>query len=311
MVFQLKIELENAFGDLEEDSDDEDDTSISYDVANRKSVDGPNLFLNGIATNHKDNRNHHNENELMNENLRLKNVLSSKSQELMNLTSEFKTERINLQNKIDELSKRLTITDSDKERAIMSKHQLQELLVESKAQLSNRDEKISELSDRINTLNAHNSQLVAELERTKALLNDVQHKYHMVEKNAAYSSERHTDNMVKQINDRHAAQTDMLQQQINTMRTKLEDKEIEIKRLTIQNNELHKSRESMLLDKSDTINQLTKRLDEAQRQCQDMIAKSACGDDMSQENIRLMHKVTSLEQQTDEMKRTISSLTLR
>lgn len=310
----MKNELQNAFDDLAEDFDDDDDVSVSYNTSNRKIVDAlPNvLMFNGINSNNKENLNINNaNNDLMKEILQLKNVMASKNQELKNLTSEFATERMNLQHKIDELTKRLTITEGEKERANMGKQQLHELLIESKEQMSNRDEKIAELSAKTKSLEAHNLELLGELERTKSLLNDVQHRYHMIEKNVMYSTERNADNVLKQMNDRHAAQTDMMQQQINTMRTKLEDKENELKRLMIQNSELHRSRESMLLDKSDTINQLTKRLDESQRQCQELIMKSSSSDDLAQENVRLMRTVTALEQQNDEMQRTIRSLTMR
>lgn len=313
----MQNELENAFDDLadeyDDDDDDQDNDSVSYVMKNRKSTDAPNVLYNGIATNHHQaNPNkYHDDTELMNEVLHLKNMLSSKNQELKNLTSEFTNERITLQNKIEELTKRLTITDSDKERAHMGKQQLHELLIESKQQVSQQDGQITDLNAKIGALDAHNLELLAELERTKSLLNEAQHKYHMIEKNAAYSSERHTDNMVKQINDRHAAQIDMMQQQINTMCTKLEDKDNEIKRLQIQNHELHKSRETMLLDESDSIKQLSKRLDESQRQCQELMRKYTSSGDLAQENARLMRTVNALEQQTHEMQQTISSLTLR
>ncbi|XP_055302141.1 cingulin [Sitodiplosis mosellana] len=307
---ELESELQNAFDDLD-DFEDDDDVSVSYNASNssanrRNAAALANPIFNGIETNRIAHLNSH-DNERMTEILQLKNMLSSKNEELRIAASEIK----NSQNKNDELVKRLAIAEAEKERAHMSRQQTHELFVESKQKLSERDEIISDLNGKIKSLNDKNLEVLAELEHTKSLLSDVQHKYHMVERNASYSSEKHADSMVKQINDRHAAQTDMMQQQINTMRTKLEDRDNELKRLMVQNNELQKSREAVLLDKADTINQLTHRLDDAQRQVQDLIRKNGTSGDLAQENVRLMRSVTALQQQTDEMQQTINELNLR
>ncbi|XP_031635951.1 putative leucine-rich repeat-containing protein DDB_G0290503 [Contarinia nasturtii] len=303
---ELKNELENAFDDLAEFDDDED---TMYNVRN-SSVNGKKGIFNGRNINHKahlDNR----DTERATEILQLKNMLASKNEELRNINVEFTSERTKLQNKIDELNKRFAITEAEKERSNMNRAQTHQLFVESKQKLIERDEQIAELNAKIKSLDARNLELVGELERTKSLLSEIQHKYHMFERNAGYTSEKHTDIMIKQLNDQHAAKTDMMQQQINTMRTKLEDRESELKRLLVQNNELHSSREAMLLDKSDTINQLSKRLDESQRQVQEMIMKNESGGDLAQENIKLLRSVTNLQQQNREMQQTINDLTLR
>lgn len=306
--------MENAFDDL---ADFDDDDDLSYNVrnssANAKKANAaliPNAIFNGINTNHKspfDNR----DTERTTEILQLKNLLASKNEELRNINAEFAGERTKLQNKIDELNKRFAITEAEKERSNMNRAQTHQLFVESKQKLIERDEKISELNAKIKSLDAKNLELVGELERTKSLLSEVQHKYHMIERNAGYTSDKHTDIMIKQLNDQHAAKTDMMQQQINTMRTKLEDRESELKRLMVQNSELHNSRETMLLDKADTINQLSKRLDESQRQVQDLIMKNESGGDLAQENIKLLRSVTNLQQQNRELQKTINDLTLR
>lgn len=307
---QLENELQNAFDDLD-DYEDDDNVSVSYDASNssasRRNVAAlTNPVFNGIGTNRIANIDGH-ENERMTEILQLKNMLASKHEEWRIAINELE----NSQSKNDELNKHLAIAEAEKERAYMSRQQTHELFVESKQKLSERDEKISELNGKIKSLNDRNLEILTELEHTKSLLSDVQHKYQMVERNASYSSEKHTDNMVKQINDRHAAQTDMMQQQINTMRTKLEDRENEVKRLMVQYNELQKSRETVLLDKAETINQLTLRLDDAQSQVQDLILKKRSSDDLAQENVQLMRSVATLQQQIDEMQRTIDELTSR
>lgn len=308
----MKNELENAFDDLDGDSDDEDEYSMNTSTSTHpKNMAMPNVNFNGINANQKPflNNNNNHDAEMMTEVLHLRNTVASKNQEIQNMKAEFTNERILWESKIDELNKKLVISEGEKERAIMTRQQTHQLFVESKQKYSEQEEQLHELNAKIKALDARNLDILTELESTKSLLTDTQHKYQMVERNI--STEKHTDSIIKQITDRNAAQVDMMQQQINTMRSKLEDRENEIKRLMIQNNELHKSREGILLDKSDTINSLSKRLDDSQRQCQELIMKHGTGEDLAHENIQLMRKITALEHEADEMQRTINSLTTR
>lgn len=249
--------------------------------------------------------------KLQNELCQLKNALASKTEELKNITAHSNTERKKSDAQIDELKKRLSIAEAEKERAHMTRKQTHELVVESKQKIAEQDEHISELNVKIKSLENKNLELITELEHTKTLLSETQHRYHMVERNANLSSDRHTDGIVKQLKDRHAAEVDMMQQQINTMSNKLVERDNEVKRLMIQNTELHKSREAILIDKSDTINQLTQKLEASQRQCQNFLLRTSADSDVMQDNARLMRSIAALEQQTEDMQKTINGLTTR
>lgn len=316
MSLQLKNELQNAFDDLDDEFDEDEDASECHNTMdstsnyNRKTR-FQNGFGNGKRSPAPQFTGQTNNNDLDNELRRMKNVIESKNEELKNITAMNANERAKYESHLDELKKRLAIAEAEKERAHMSRKQTHELVVEAKQKLAEREEQILELNAKIKVLDARNLELVTELEHTKSLLSDTQHKYHMVERNANLSSDKHTDAIVKQLNERYAAQTDMMQQQINTMRAKLEEKDSEVKRLQIQNTELHKSRESMLIDKSDTINQLTQRLEVSQRQCQNLIMKNSGDSELVQENVKLMRTVSALEQHAEDMQKTIDGLTAR
>lgn len=301
--------MQNAFDDLidqteNEDEDDEYSINNPIDAMNPGNMILPNAGFNDMNANHQPRLN----NDPV-EVRHLKNVLASKNEEIRNITATYQSDRVTMQCQIDELKKRLTITEAEKERANMSRKQTHESLVESKQRLSEQEEQIKELNAKIKLLDASKLEILTELEHTKTLLSDTQHKYLMVERNM--QTERNTDSVVKQIKDQHAAQVDMMQQQINTMRTKFEDRDNEFKRLMIQYNELQKSRDGMMFEKSDLINHLNKRLDESQRQCQEMIMRQSSSESSTQENIRLRREITSLEQKIEEMQQTINSLTMK
>jgi centrosomal protein CEP152 len=186
----------------------------------------------------------------------------------------------------------------------MNRNQTHELLVENKGKLIELEETNEKLRSKIKSIESENSNLVGELESTKLMLSDVQVKYNMVEKNVMYNADRNTDNILKQAQERHSAQIAMMQQQVDGIKAKYETLEHDHKNLEIRYKELQRSRESMLIEKSEIINQLNKNLEEAQRQCQDLLSKP----NLSHENRHLQNLVKSAESQRDEMSRTIGKL---
>lgn len=186
----------------------------------------------------------------------------------------------------------------------MNKHQTHELLVESKAKCSELEDTISKLKGKIKAQETANNELVGQLERTQTLLADAEHKYHMVERNIASSNDRNAEQWKRQIEDRHRGQIEMMQSQMDQMRDKINEKENELKNLDTRYKELQRSRESLLIEKAETINQLARNLEESQKQCQQLMGKQ----DYSIENIRLQKVIVDYEKQMDEMQKNINSL---
>lgn len=326
--------MQNAFDDLDDTDDDEGESRLSTDLSlnlharnderhgqlhlnggnmmhNNHQANGQftNNILNGIGSPSPTQCNVAEHEQLLVEIKYLKNAFSSKESEVKNITSMAAGERGRLESSVNELKKRLAISEAEKERAHMNRNQEHELLVEAKKHIAEQSNEMTELNVKIKSLDAKNFELLTDLEHTRTMLSDVQHKYHMVDRNAV--AEKRVDATVRQINEQHAAQVDMMQQQINTMTTKLEGRENELKRLQIQCNELQCSREAMIIDKSDTINRLTQQLEASQRQCQNIIMKSSSSAELEQEVLQLRRMVSSSEQQMTSMQRTISNLTTR
>lgn len=186
----------------------------------------------------------------------------------------------------------------------MSREQTQENLVECKGKMIELKDINEQLQSKIKLLERENEHLVGEMESTKLMLSDVQTKYNMVEKNVLFNAERNTDLIIKQSQERHAGQMAMMQQQIDNIKKKYDDLEHDYKHLEIRYKEIQKSREAVLIEKSETINQLNKNLEESQRQCQNLLQQP----DLMHENKRLQIAMQTIEYQRDEMSLTISKL---
>jgi centrosomal protein CEP152 len=282
---------------LEEDDDDVNETMNST------------KFSNGNSYHNHSNSNQYQQQPfpLRDGETHLKNMLDSKKREIDYVTSQLTAERKQNKSVVDEYEKRLAIAEAEKERALMNRNQTHELLVENKGRSIELEDGNEKLRSKIRSLETENSNLVGELESTKLMLSDVQIKYNMVEKNVMFNADRNTDNILKQAQERHSAQIAMMQQQVDGLKSKFDDLEHDHKNLEIRYKELQRSRESMLIEKSEIINHLNKNLEDAQRQCQDLLSRP----NLSQENRQLQNIVRSVESQKEEMNRTINKLQKR
>lgn len=139
------------------------------------------------------------------------------------------------------------------------------------------------------------------------MLSDANQRYQMVEKNVGTNANKQFDAILQQTNQRHTAKIDMMQQQIDNLRAQLDDKQSELHTYDIRYKELQRSREALLIEKAETINQLSRTIDESQRQCQQLMANK----DAAIENEHLRTKIIALERQTQDMQKTINNLTNR
>lgn len=144
-----------------------------------------------------------------------------------------------------------------------------------------------------------NTKLVCELDSTKTLLADCELKYRIIEKDAHTS--RQVDGILKQENDRHTAHTYMMQQELSSLRNKLDDKELEVKNLHARYKELQKSRASIVEENSSVTCQLKREIDDFQRSTANT----------SQENLTLKKTIQSLERENLDLQQTVHQLTLR
>lgn len=296
---QLNNQLQNAFKDLEEDED------ADYTMNSTKNSNG-----NSYHNNSKGNHQQYQPQQpfpLRNGETQLKNLLESKSREVEYVTSQLMSEREKHKAALDEYKKRLSIAEAEKERALMTREQTHELLVENKSKVIEMEEINQKLQSKIKSLETENSNIIGELEATKLMLSDVQIKYNMVEKNVKFTADRNTDVILKQAQERHKAQVEMMQQQMDGLKAKYDDLEHDHKNLEIRYKELQRSRERMLIEKSETINQLNKNLEDAQRQCQELLSRP----NYSQENRQLQAIIRSMETQKEEMNAAINKLQRR
>uniref|UniRef100_A0A182P0A5 Uncharacterized protein n=1 Tax=Anopheles epiroticus TaxID=199890 RepID=A0A182P0A5_9DIPT len=326
---QLANELENAFDDLEcddtlnsthrshyTDEDDDIDTGHNGKGPRVPAVPLPRVQSNGMMNLFDQDTAPPHLNDYAGgaggaavRELRL--LLESKSRELEHLSKEMYAQNHKHEQQIAELEKKLLIEQADKDRANMTRDQTRELLVQSKTKISELEDVIDKLDKKVSGLKDENVKLEGELEQKNTMLQDSLHRYRMLEQNTTQKADRHTDALLKQAEERHNAKVTMMQQQIDNLRSELDERQQECRRLEARYSELQKSREALLIEQSESVQRLQDQLEDSQRQCSNLLSKTKHQGDYEQERLRLRSRINALEQEQSGMRQTIHDLTNR
>ncbi|XP_052902644.1 centrosomal protein of 152 kDa [Anopheles moucheti] len=323
---QLANELENAFDDVEcddndtldsfthrySDGDDDDDTGRSSKRPSAPPVPLPAMSSIPLMNAAEQVGQVHPMNDYGGAAAReLRLLLESKTRELEHVTRELYEQRHRHEQQMGELEKKLLIEQAEKDRANMTRDQTRELLVQSKTKISETEDTNEKLRAKVSGLEDENVKLVGELEQKTMMLQDSLHRYRMLEQNSAQKADRHTDALLKQTEERHNAKVAMMQQQIDNLRSELDERQQDCRRLEARYGELQKSREAMLVEQSETVQRLQVQLEDSQRQCSNLLSKSKNQGDFEQERLRLRNRIQALEKEQSGMQQTIHDLTNR
>ncbi|KAI8045615.1 trichohyalin [Drosophila gunungcola] len=286
--------LVNAFDDLNDDESTIDSTS------NYQSEQSP---VPPTYPNHPLQKPLQEDPQQANELHRIKMMLESKNNELLNANQAANAAH----KKLDEIEKRLSITQAELDRALREKKHTHELLVETKESCSNKDSELEKLRIEKKKLEEENTRQLGKLEMTKAMLSDVQCKYEMVQRDTHKREERGVELRIKHIEDTHRAQCDLFNQQLSQLRDQLERKKNELEQMTSRFNALQSGHESMLLDKAAKINELSQALDVAQERCNQINSRPG----LEAENQRQQQCIGDLKARIASLEQVIASLNTR
>lgn len=313
---ELAKEMENAFDDLIDD-EDQNDTLNSLTYSSQHSEHSPppsrskeERVLEGITIkNGGVGIGGGGDGHQMREVSHWRQMYESKCREFEHVVGLLHDKSKKFEQQVNDLKKRLMLAEGERDRANMTRAQTHDILVESKTKISELEDAISKQKAKIKSLEDTNLKLEGDLEHKKTMLQDTLHKYHMVEQSMSVKVDRHTDHLLKQAEEKHNAKITMMQQQVDNLRSDLDDRVQELRRVEVRYKELQSLRDALLVEKSETIQRLQENLEDSQRQCESLMAKTMSITNFTQENLRLKTKVNALEQQTQDMQKTINTLT--
>ncbi|GAB0088113.1 hypothetical protein DMENIID0001_024930 [Sergentomyia squamirostris] len=231
----------------------------------------------------------------------LRRALELRNQEIVQLQKTLAHERKTHETEMKNVEKHLAIINAEKERAVMTREQTHELLVENKTKYSELESTVMRLHENIDGLKKENSDLLVDIENTNRMLRDSEMKRQIAENNAHRGKEQ-----LREVEKKNA-EVEMLQERVNCLQNKVFDGENELKLFEKKYRDLERSREALLRDKTETINDLMRELNQAQGQCNELLTRP----DITHENYQLRMDVRAYEKQTEDMQKRINLLQLQ
>ncbi|CAB3233435.1 unnamed protein product [Arctia plantaginis] len=197
-----------------------------------------------------------------------------------------------LDTEIDSLRARLAAAISDRDKAELSLQEAHHLLASSKHKLIELEQQVTNLTEKLMENDQEKEQLKLELRSANISLQDVQQRLHTLQ--VAHTHD--TDAIFREQQDRHREEMDRLQNDLTKAKSRLDEKENEIKALERRCMEKDREREDVLIDKGATINRLASELEAAQSRL------------VSGETPRLMEKVVQLTTERNAAKEQVKEL---
>ncbi|CAH0731881.1 unnamed protein product, partial [Brenthis ino] len=166
-----------------------------------------------------------------------------------------------LDSDIDGLRARLTAAVHDKNKAELSLEEAHHLLASSKHKSIELEQQITSLNNKLVESEEDKQQLRLELRAANVALQETQQRLHTMQ--VAHSHD--TDALFREQQDRHREEMDRLQNDLINAKSRLDEKDNEIKILEKRCKERDREKEEILIEKGATINRLANELDAAQK----------------------------------------------
>ncbi|CAG4965992.1 unnamed protein product [Parnassius apollo] len=211
---------------------------------------------------HQDYRGHHNginnldsRQEYMN-NEQIKVMYEMRVKECQQLATQIEK----LDTEIESLRARLTAAVNDKDKAELSLQEAHHLLASSKHKSIELEQQLTSLTKKLVENEQEKEQLRLELRSANISLQDFQQRLHTLQ--VAHTHD--TDALFREQQDRHREEMDRLQNDLIKAKTRLDEKESEIKILEKRCKDKDREKEDILIEKGSTINRLASELEAAQ-----------------------------------------------
>ncbi|XP_023951401.2 putative leucine-rich repeat-containing protein DDB_G0290503 [Bicyclus anynana] len=161
---------------------------------------------------------------------------------------------------VESLRARLTAAIQDKDKAEFSLQEAHRLLASGKHKSIELEQQMTSLREKLVASEQDKEQLKMELRAANIAVQDVQQRLHTMQ--VAHSHD--TDALFREQQDRHREEVDRLQNDLMKAKSRLDEKDNEIKILEKRCMERDREKEEILIDKGATINRLANELEVAQ-----------------------------------------------
>ncbi|XP_023701619.1 centrosomal protein of 152 kDa isoform X3 [Cryptotermes secundus] len=168
----------------------------------------------------------------------------------------------------DQMYRRLALAQAEKERATLQYAQSAQNVVTSREKVLELEKEVETLRLNLENVQQSNLKLSRELDVAHLLVKDLEEKLSLLER----GSVSNRDTLLRGVQEKHDKEILSFKSQMESITAKLSAKDSECDGLRQRLTDLTRTHEALLVEKTDTINQLMANLEESQRQCQKLVA---------------------------------------
>ncbi|XP_057317947.1 centrosomal protein of 152 kDa-like isoform X2 [Microplitis mediator] len=231
-------------------------------------------------------------------------LYSVRMREIQRLTEEFQQLQQEKEEEKNQLSRKLALTQAEVERSNLSRNQAQNALIDAKAEIAQLQGQIDGFKEKISVLEKTNKNMSDELKVAKNSVVDLQQKIAVLERvQSLQANDKTHEKFLKQAQEKHSIEMKNMQTQVDLLTDKLNEKESMYVSLEHKLAEVRRAHETLMVEKGDTMNRLSKALEESQIQCRNLMATNN-----AQEIMQLENRVKILTQEKEEVLKTVQEL---
>ncbi|XP_046601871.1 centrosomal protein of 152 kDa-like isoform X2 [Neodiprion lecontei] len=239
-----------------------------------------------------------------NSNEQLQVLYSVRMREIQRLTEELQQLQEERKEETSQLSRKLALAQAEVERSNLSRNQAQNLLVDAKVEIGDLQAKLAALKENVAVLEKTKQNMGEELSISKNSVADLQQKIAVLERvQMLQTTDKTHEKFLKQAQEKHTIEMKNMQIQIDALTDKLNAKETSYVALEHKLADVRRAHETLMVDKGDTMNRLSRALEESQAQCRHLMASHNV-----QEVTKLETQLRIVTEEKDELVKTVHEL---
>ncbi|CAI9738020.1 Hypothetical predicted protein [Octopus vulgaris] len=211
------------------------------------------------------------------------------SQELSNLKKEMEEEVELLQQRVMEVGK-------ERDGTVTSLKMCQDLLQQSKTEVSQLKGQLATSETLAQALTKSKEEVIGKLMSAESAIESLNHQVEELSKSETLERARlQHDSIIEGLQHRYQKEINILNKEIDSLTQNNKSREEEVSMLKRQLNDALKNVENAQINRAETINRLSRTLEESQRQCQHLLQASAQSNSSSQQLTDFQNRLQQAE----------------
>ncbi|XP_052084175.1 centrosomal protein of 152 kDa-like [Mytilus californianus] len=223
----------------------------------------------------------------------LQALYKARGRKLEEITEDLDTFKAQKEREHRILKHQLSIAQGEKAGASTNMEQLQNLLVDSKADVSQVTGKLRAAESQVESLQKSKDELMRKLQATESTIESMSQQLTEMGNSDSLARARHEhERVIACVQQKYDKEIKVQNEKIDELNGKINDLNSENETLRLKLDQSYKAAENAQISRAETINRLTRSLEDSQKQCQALL-ESTSSHELSQVKIQLQQAMAS------------------